>query len=156
MEENSKSGLYIVAIVGIIAVVGLIVLVMNAGSKSVAYPSESTQIDDSIGQAIATSKPISGQIYGCYEVRASSTGWGNAGVYQNNEAYINQVYVNCRSATDVVISGGFACNPKDWTQTQTVSASVSSPLTGTLKGWEVTCVGGESQAIAIAQCCKKS
>jgi len=35
MEENSKSGLYIVAIVGIIAIVGLIVLIMGVGTKTI-------------------------------------------------------------------------------------------------------------------------
>ena len=36
MDEN-KSGLYIVAIVGIIAVVALVIMVMGAGTRTISY-----------------------------------------------------------------------------------------------------------------------
>ena len=53
MEKNSKSELYIVGIVAIIAVVGLVVLVLNTGSKQIINPTQTSQSEDSTGQAYA-------------------------------------------------------------------------------------------------------
>lgn len=63
--------------------------------------------------------------------------------------------MNCNPPDDIVIYSGFACNPTDC-QMQTVFASVSDPYSiKDFKVWEVTCVSGESQAIAVVQCCEK-
>jgi uncharacterized YccA/Bax inhibitor family protein len=64
MEENSKSGLYVVAVVGIVAVISLVVLVLNSGAKSTTS-TQGLSAEDSAGQAAA----VLGKCpYNCYKV----------------------------------------------------------------------------------------
>jgi hypothetical protein len=102
MDEN-KSGLYIVAIVGVIAVVSMVVLILGVETKTVSYAAP----------ASATSGDATGQ-----SIRVGSISHGRCSmsyVDTNNGGYEIPGTCSCRVYTNGIYSGlTSGCTADQW------------------------------------------
>jgi hypothetical protein len=96
----------------------------------------------------------------CYSLTGGSENNG-VSVSATNPIRVNTASVVCIYPSDVVVGGGFSCNPLSWNQSMPVYASSSSQFRTQFNsggpiysGWQATCVGGPSQATATVYCCQ--
>jgi len=125
--EESKSGLYIVSIVGVVAIVGIVMILIGGGRSQESGVLSGTDSGDNVGQA---GVGINGAINNVVSVTYNWTAWfnrdtpGGTGDWESRSSFSgvcsSPIAVQCQTANGGYSAYGYVAAGTDYTKTRQV------------------------------------